>query len=122
MQRRTDCGSILLDLPGSPRSTVWYEDGRLWVVEPDGRETVLTERPTSQADAISLVGEMYRHQPVWGYREPNLRGVPWHCEHCGENITVAGLPDSGGTCSTCRGYLCRRCSGQACTRDLEEPE
>jgi hypothetical protein len=66
----TNCGSIALNLPGEPRRTVWYDDGRLWVVLPNGENEYLPEEPCSADQAVAMVYDMYASQPTWKYRGP----------------------------------------------------
>lgn len=46
---------------------------------------------------------------------PAMVDIEWRCAHCGRDITVAGKPDSGGSCPRCRQYLCKRCAGGWCS-------
>jgi hypothetical protein len=46
-------------------------------------------------------------------------GALYPCAHCSTDIgqTAPGgrvVPNAGGTCTTCRGYLCGRCAGGWC--------
>jgi hypothetical protein len=66
------------------------------------------------------IGGWYEHTDgsrgryAWIEGQPRLVEVKWYCAHCGEDITVAGKPDSGGDCPTCKGYLCKTCAGGWC--------
>lgn len=60
-----------------------------------------------------------KDEPAWRMSQERRQAEAdreLECAHCGEDIGVGGLPDSGGSCPVCHRNLCRRCAGGWCTR------